>query len=137
MEMNSEHICLCPLEGIINIIAKKWAILVISVIGRHGKIRFNEMMAHLDGISPRTLTDILKELRNENLIHRESFAEIPPRVEYSLTDDGRKLCEAILPLIRWAEERDTAGVYRCRGDCHEEVRSPRRKKPGITGIRGD
>jgi DNA-binding HxlR family transcriptional regulator len=120
MENDSNHICLCPLEGIINIIAKKWAILIISIIGHHEKIRFNDIMQRLDGISPKTLADVLKDLRKENLIHRESFAEIPPRVEYSLTEDGKQLCEAVLPLIQWAEKRDTSEKHRCRGNCHED-----------------
>jgi DNA-binding HxlR family transcriptional regulator len=120
MEKESNHICLCPLEGIINVIGKKWAILIISIIGHHGKIRFNEIMLRLDGISPKTLTDVLKDLRNENLIHRESFPEIPPRVEYSLTEDGKQLCEAVLPLIQWAEKRDHAENHRCTGSCHDE-----------------
>jgi DNA-binding HxlR family transcriptional regulator len=120
MENNSNHICLCPLEGIINIIAKKWAILIISIIGHHEKIRFNDIMQRLEGISPKTLADVLKDLRKENLIHRESFPEIPPRVEYSLTEDGKQLCEAVLPLIQWAEKRDTVDKHGCRGNCHND-----------------
>jgi DNA-binding HxlR family transcriptional regulator len=58
-------------------------------------------MQRLDGISPKTLAYVLKDLRKENLIHRESFSEIPPRVEYSLTEDWKQLCEAVLPLIPW------------------------------------
>ena len=131
MENTSHPICLCPLEGIINIIAKKWAILIISIIGHHEKIRFNDIMQRLDGISPKTLTDVLKDLRKENLIHRESFAEIPPRVEYSLTEDGKQLCEAVLPLIQWAEKRDTVEKHRCRGNCHDEGVVP--KKVGKAG----
>jgi len=124
MEKHSDHLCLCPLEGIINIIAKKWAVLVISIIGHHEKIRFSDIMQRLDGISPRTLSDVLKDLQQANLIHRESFSEIPPRVEYSLTEDGKQLCEAVRPLIQWAEERDNAGTHRCRGNCHDNnVRS--------------
>jgi DNA-binding HxlR family transcriptional regulator len=69
-------------------------------------MRFNDIMQRLDGISPKTLADVLKDLRKENLIHRESFSEIPPWVEYSLTEDGKQLCEAA-PLIQWAEKRDT------------------------------
>ena len=121
MENNSNHICLCPLEGIINIIAKKWAILIISIIGHHEKIRFNDIMQRLDGISPKTLTDVLKDLQKENLIHRESFSEIPPRVEYSLTEDGKQLCEAVLPLIQWAEQRDNIDKHRCQGNCHDNT----------------
>ena len=83
---------------------------------RSGSVIF---MQRLDGISPKTLTDVLKDLQKENLIHRESFSEIPPRVEYSLTEDGKQLCEAVLPLIRWAEKRDTADKHRCRGNCHD------------------
>ncbi|MCX6690278.1 MAG: helix-turn-helix domain-containing protein [Methanoregula sp.] len=126
MENNSNHICLCPLEGIINIIAKKWAILIISIIGHHGKIRFNDIMQRLDGISPKTLADVLKNLQKENLIHRESFSEIPPRVEYSLTDDGKQLCEAVRPLIQWAEKRDSVDKHRCKGSCHDENVAPKR-----------
>jgi DNA-binding HxlR family transcriptional regulator len=126
MEKHSDHICLCPLEGIINIIAKKWAILIISILGHHEKIRFNEIALHLDGISPKTLADVLKDLQKENLIHREAFSEIPPRVEYSLTEDGKKLCQAVLPLIQWAEERDTFDKNRCRGNCHDEIVSSKK-----------
>jgi len=134
MEDHSDHICLCPLEGIINIIAKKWAILVISIIGHHGKIRFNDIMQRLSGISPRTLSDVLKDLQAANLISRESFSEIPPRVEYSLTDDGRKLCEAVRPLIQWAEERDSSvPKHRCEGHCHEKI--PPRNRNAKKGTR--
>jgi DNA-binding HxlR family transcriptional regulator len=119
MENNSNHICLCPLEGIINIIAKKWAILIISIIGHQERIRFTDIAQRLDGISPKTLADVLKNLQKENLIHREAFSEIPPRVEYSLTEDGKQLCEAVLPLIQWAEKRDTADKHRCRGNCYD------------------
>ena len=124
MEKESNHICLCPLEGIINIIAKKWAILIISIIGHHEKIRFNDIMQRLDGISPKTLADVLKDLKKENLIHREAFPEIPPRVEYSLTEDGKQLCEAVLPLIQWAEKRDNVDKHRCRGNCHDGLMLP-------------
>ncbi|HVN74036.1 MAG TPA: helix-turn-helix domain-containing protein [Methanoregula sp.] len=123
-----DHICLCPLEGIINIIAKKWAILIISIVGHHGKIRFNDIMQRLDGISPKTLADVLKDLQKENLIHRESFAEIPPRVEYSLTEDGKQLCEAVLPLIRWAERRDHVSTHGCGGRCHDNGTPGLKKK---------
>jgi len=126
MEKESYHICLCPLEGIINIIAKKWDILIISIIGHHEKIRFNDIMQRLDGISPKTLADVLKDLKKENLIHREAFPEIPPRVEYSLTEDGKQLCEAVLPLIQWAEKRDNIDKHRCRGNCNDENGSPKR-----------
>ena len=108
-----DHLCLCPLEGVIDTIGKKWTLLVINAIGNHGKLRFSRMMEELHGISPTTLTDTLQELQREKLIMRESFAEIPPRVEYSLTKDGVQLRSAILPLLQWASTRTTPTKKRC------------------------
>jgi DNA-binding HxlR family transcriptional regulator len=90
-------------------------------------------MVHLEGISPKTLSDLLKDLQKENLIHRESFAETPPRVEYSLTEDGRQLCESVVPLIRWAEKRDNLMQKRCEGNKQKNrcivKRSGKKKNP--------
>ena len=90
-DSNSGVICLCPLEGIIDIITKKWALLVINEIGNHKRIRYNDLMNELQPISPKTLADTLKELKNNNLVKREPFNEIPPRVDYTLTRDGDEL----------------------------------------------
>jgi DNA-binding HxlR family transcriptional regulator len=73
-------------------------------------------MKQLGGISPKTLSDTLKELQIEKLINRESFAEIPPRVEYSLSRDGMALGNAIIPLIRWAATREH-GDKKCSSTC--------------------
>jgi DNA-binding HxlR family transcriptional regulator len=97
--------CYCPLEGIIDLISKKWALLIINAIGNSGSLRFNKIMEELHGISPKTLADTLNQLHNEGLLKRESFAEIPPRVEYSLTKDGQGLREAVVPLLKWAATR--------------------------------
>jgi DNA-binding HxlR family transcriptional regulator len=105
MENKNDVVCFCPLEGIIDVISKKWALLIINAIGNHGSLRFNRLMEELHGISPKTLADTLKQLQNEQLLKRESFAEIPPRVEYSLTEDGRGLREAIVPILKWAATR--------------------------------
>jgi len=98
--------CFCPLEGVMEVISKKWALLIINAIGIYGKLRFNRLMEELHGISPKTLSDRLKELQAEDLIERESFAEIPPRVEYSLKKDGIELRESVLPLLEWTIKRN-------------------------------
>ena len=100
------HLCYCPIVGVIDIISKKWALLIINGLCNKEKLRFSELMRELGGISPKTLSDTLKELQVEKLISRQSFAEIPPRVEYSLTKDGVELGKAIMPLIRWAAARE-------------------------------
>jgi len=105
MKNKSEAVCYCPLEGIIDVISKKWALLIINAIGNYGSLRFNRLMEELHGISPKTLADTLKQLQGEGLIKRESFAEIPPRVEYSLTSDGKRLREVIVPILTWAATR--------------------------------
>jgi DNA-binding HxlR family transcriptional regulator len=95
MQDKSEVVCYCPLEGIIDVISKKWALLIINAIGNYGSLRFNRLLEELNGISPKALADTLKQLQNEKLLKRESFAEIPPRVEYSLTEDGRGLSSLV------------------------------------------
>ncbi|MBN1195708.1 MAG: helix-turn-helix transcriptional regulator [Methanomicrobiaceae archaeon] len=104
---DSEAFGTCPLRGILPVIAKKWTLLIITTIGRAKTIRFTELQRALVGISPKTLTDTLRDLVDERLVERHCYAEIPPRVEYSLTADGDGLCEAMLPFLRWASERDT------------------------------
>jgi DNA-binding HxlR family transcriptional regulator len=109
----NEVICYCPLEGIIDVISKKWALLIINAIGNYGSLRFNRLMEELHGISPKTLADTLKQLQNEGLLKRESFAEIPPRVEYSLTEDGRGLRGAVVPILKWAARRQGSKRKKC------------------------
>jgi len=95
------NICLCPVKGIINVLSKKWTLLIIVVIGNHGTIRFNKIMEQFEAINPKILTDRLKELEKENLVIRKAFAEVPLRVEYSLSKDGKELIDGILIIKRW------------------------------------
>ena len=113
MQNKNEVVCYCPLEGIIDVISKKWALLIINAIGNHGSLRFNKLMEELRGISPKTLADTLKQLQNEQLLKREAFAEIPPHVEYSLTEDGRGLREAVVPILKWAARRQGSKRTKC------------------------
>ena len=100
-----EGICFCPVEGIIHLISKKWALVIIGTISNFKTIRFNEILKNILGISPKTLADRLKELEKAELITRTVFAEIPPRVEYALTQDGIEVRDAIIPLMEWAHKK--------------------------------
>ncbi len=111
MKKQSNAICLCPLDGVIDTIGKKWGLLIINEIGNHGKLRYNELMSELKGISPSTLASMLKDLEKEDLIQKEVFREIPPRVEYSLTTRVRELRVAIIPLIKWATKKGNYSVH--------------------------
>ena len=83
----------CPVEAISDIIGRKWVSLIIRDLAK-GAQRFGELQSSL-AISPRVLSTRLQELENEGLVRREVFAEIPPRVEYTLTERGSLL----VPLI--------------------------------------
>lgn len=122
---DSETLCVCAFGGILTTISKKWALLIINKLGVSGRLRFNDLMSELEGISPRTLSETLKELQAERLIGRESFSEIPPRVEYFLTDDGSELRKAIIPLLRWASDRDNRNGDRCEVICRRRTCHPK------------
>ncbi|MGI0088598.1 MAG: winged helix-turn-helix transcriptional regulator [Nitrosotalea sp.] len=112
--MKRESIVLfCPLQGVIDIISKKWSLLVINEIGNHKSIRFNELGRELKGITAKSLTNTLNELQSNRLILRKDFDEKLPRTEYSLTDDGVKLYHIIIPLLQWAASRKGAVVTEC------------------------
>jgi DNA-binding HxlR family transcriptional regulator len=113
MDKESGCDCLCFVEGTIDTISKKWALLVINALGNHNVLRYTELMSELKGISPKSLADTLMELRKEGLVRRESVAEIPPRVQYSLTKDGQQLRNAIGPLFQWALARNRKGSCNC------------------------
>jgi len=74
-------------------------------------------MKELEGISPKTLTDTLASLQKEGFVGREAFAEIPPRVEYYLTNDGKELRDAILPLLQWTMKRENFSRESCSSHC--------------------
>jgi hypothetical protein len=69
----SNAVCLCPLDGIIDTIGKKWGLLIINEIGNHERLRYNKLMSELKGISPSTLASMLKEFEKEHKISTETF----------------------------------------------------------------
>jgi DNA-binding HxlR family transcriptional regulator len=95
--------CICPVQGIIDVVSKKWAICIVNHLGREPSLRYNEIKNTIGAISPKTLSDTLKVLEHEGLISRKVFPESPPRVEYSLTDKGRELKIALVPLLKWLQ----------------------------------
>ena len=116
----AEHLHACPVRGIMDVISKKWAFLIINALGNSGRLRFNGLTEQLEGVSPKTLSDTLKILAKEGLVKKESFNEIPPRVEYSLTKDGTDLRKAIMPFLQWTAKRDSNRSGRCALACQEK-----------------
>ncbi|MGH1564291.1 winged helix-turn-helix transcriptional regulator [Mumia sp. DW29H23] len=93
----------CEVRQILDRIADKWSLLVISLL-EEKTMRFNELRRAIDGISQRMLTVTLRNLERDGLICRTVYAEVPPRVEYHLTALGCTLLGTIQSLVRWTEE---------------------------------
>ncbi|MDE6535072.1 MAG: helix-turn-helix transcriptional regulator [Muribaculaceae bacterium] len=92
----------CPVRNVVSRFSGKWTLLILCVLAENDATRFNAISKAIPDISPKVLTDTLKNLEASNLISRKLYAEIPPRVEYSLTDLGRSLMPHINSLIAWA-----------------------------------
>jgi DNA-binding HxlR family transcriptional regulator len=107
----------CPVCRTAEIVCGKWTLLVIRDLAE-GRSRFCELERSLHGISPRTLSLRLRALEEEGVVERQTFPEVPPRVEYALTPKGR----ALVPLI---EDMRTYGREWLGVDCAEdELASP-------------
>ncbi len=93
----------CTVEETMQLLSRKWTLMIIKALIDHGRLRHKGLVESLNGISSKTLSDRLKELEREGIIKRESFPEIPPRVEYSLTEKGDALGAALRCIIEWSE----------------------------------
>jgi DNA-binding HxlR family transcriptional regulator len=101
-EGKEEHHEFCPVRDIMDRFSDKWSFLAILNLGYSGKTRFNELKGKIEGISQRMLTVTLRSLERDGLITRKIYAEVPPRVEYELTQLGRGLLQQIVELAQWA-----------------------------------
>jgi DNA-binding HxlR family transcriptional regulator len=101
----------CPVCRTAEIVCGKWTLLVIRDLAE-GRSRFCELERSLHGISPRTLSLRLRALEEEGIVERQTFPEVPPRVEYALTDKGR----ALVPLI---EDMRAYGLQWLFEECEE------------------
>ncbi|MET3536175.1 winged helix-turn-helix transcriptional regulator [Chryseobacterium limigenitum] len=92
----------CPLGKAMSALGSKWKPIIVLVI-KDRKLRFGELAVRINVISRKVLTDQLREMQTDGLIIREEFKELPPRVEYSLTEKGL----ALLPILYQLEEWET------------------------------
>ncbi|MDJ0363369.1 helix-turn-helix domain-containing protein [Rhodococcus sp. H29-C3] len=91
------------MRQILDRVADKWSLLVIALLAEQ-TLRFGELSREIDGISTRMLTVTLRNLERDGLIDRRMYPEIPPRVEYRLSDLGRTLLGTIQALVGWTEQ---------------------------------
>lgn len=96
---------ICGIDAAMDVVTGKWKSLILWELDNRGTRRFGELRRGLPGVSEKMLIQQLREMEADGLIHREVFREVPPRVEYSLTDEGRSLNAALGPLGDWGSER--------------------------------
>jgi len=92
----------CPVRNIIDRIGDKWSILVLLILEDEGVLRFNEIHKLIESISQKMLTVTLKKLEADGLLQRKVYAQIPPKVEYELSDTGVSLMPHLHGLVGWA-----------------------------------
>ena len=90
----------CPVEATLELIGGKYKALILWHLA-DGKLRFNQLRSEIKGVTAKMLTQQLRELESQQLIHREVFPVIPPMVEYSLTDLGRSLMPILVAMRDW------------------------------------
>ena len=100
------HIEDCPIRNVISRFSGKWTMLVLCILAENPSTRFNAIGKAIPDISPKVLSDTLKNLESDGMVTRKVYAEIPPRVEYSLTPLGESFMPLIENLVAWAIENN-------------------------------
>lgn len=101
-DLDCFNIYQCPVTSAMDVIGGKWKPMILFLVYK-GVNRFGKLSGVLKGVSKRTLTKQLRDLESDGVLHRKVFAEVPPRVEYSLTNRGQSLLPVIKVLYEWGE----------------------------------
>ncbi|MGX1776780.1 winged helix-turn-helix transcriptional regulator [Nocardia brasiliensis] len=103
----------CGIDAAMDVIGGKWKSLILWELANHGVRRFGELRRGLPGVSEKMLIQQLRELEQDGIVDREVYREVPPRVEYRLTELGVALNRALEPLGEWGKRRiDRIGAER-------------------------
>ncbi|MER7332627.1 MULTISPECIES: helix-turn-helix domain-containing protein [unclassified Micromonospora] len=96
---------ICGIDAAMDVVSGKWKSLILWELHHHGTRRFAELRRGLPGVSEKMLIQHLREMEEDGLVHREVYREVPPKVEYSLTEHGASLNAALAPLGEWGADR--------------------------------
>ncbi|MDE6867776.1 MAG: helix-turn-helix transcriptional regulator [Clostridia bacterium] len=102
--LTREELPECPVATTVQLIGNKWKLLIIRNLVYKEKQRFTDFLKSISGISKKVLTDDLRALENDGLVDRQIFAEVPPRVEYSLTELGKTLKPILDAMSDWGTD---------------------------------
>jgi DNA-binding HxlR family transcriptional regulator len=99
---SSTSIKVCPVRDILHTLSDKWSIMVMLSLGHHKVMRFNELKTNIAGISQKMLTVTVRTLEQHGLIERKVYAQIPPKVEYTITGLGQEFLQHLVVMLDWA-----------------------------------
>ncbi|MEZ4708943.1 MAG: helix-turn-helix domain-containing protein [Caldilineaceae bacterium] len=97
-----QDVLLCPVEVAARIIGQKWTLQIVKTLLEEERVRFCELQDALGGVNPTTLSTRLKLLEENGLVRRTQISDLPPHVEYSLTEMGRQLDEVLQAVVGWS-----------------------------------
>ncbi|MEV8114525.1 helix-turn-helix domain-containing protein [Streptomyces xiamenensis] len=121
----------CGIDAAVDVIGGKWKVLILWAL-KDGKQRFGEVKRQIPGVSEKVLIQQLRELEADEIVHREVYREVPPKVEYSLTALGVSLNGALGPLGDWGRE-NMAHIAAVRGEpCADKAGKTKAGAPGGT-----
>lgn len=101
---NSSSFSQCAVAYTLSIVGGKWKWVILSFIAQRGIMRYGELKNCITKIAHKTLSQQLKELEESEIIHREQYNQIPPKVEYSLTEKGKSLVPMLEYMSQWGEK---------------------------------
>lgn len=94
----------CPVRNVLDRFGDKWSTLVLLLLSETDTLRFNELQRCIGSISQKMLATTLRSLESDGLVKRKLYAQVPPRVDYSLTQRGQSLMPHLFALVHWADE---------------------------------
>ncbi|MEU4194342.1 helix-turn-helix domain-containing protein [Kribbella sp. NPDC026611] len=92
----------CPIAPVVDLVFSRWTTPILWTLNEYGRMRFIELQRRIGVITPKVLTQRLRQLERDGLVVREYYAEVPPRVEYEISDLGRSLAPLFRSLAEWS-----------------------------------
>lgn len=122
MEDDSVQTIECPVLYALKIIGRKWALKTLCELNKNKVMRYGELKRALNGVTNMALTQLLKDLIEHGIVNRVQYNEIPPKVEYSLTDAGKKILPSLYSIAHWGSQQMKKEniVCSCGNECYSE-----------------
>jgi DNA-binding HxlR family transcriptional regulator len=115
----------CPIDPVVDLVFSRWTTPILWTLNEYGRQRFSELERRITTVTPKVLTQRLRQLERDGLVVRTYHPEVPPRVEYEISALGRSLAPLFATLAEWSVNLDK--VEKARQDYDTRERAPRRR----------